>query len=149
LREVAETCFAYPITQHRFDSVSLAAELLGLRPRGVSAARSWQTLVGELLYAPLGLFDAWPDGRPKTFFAFDEAAVRAAQAANPSLAAAAHIVKQAGPGEARRAGHRPGPGDAVLRRRRLQPAGPGSPWAPRRRRRRRAVRVRGAAGRSA
>jgi hypothetical protein len=102
LREVAETCFAHPITRHRFDTVSVAAGLLGLRPRGVSGARAWQTLVGELLYAPLGLFEAWPDGRPKTFFAFDEAAVQVAREANPSLPAVAHTVKQAGPGEARR-----------------------------------------------
>jgi hypothetical protein len=103
LDEVLASCFAHAITQPSFDAARLALGLSALEQRGMPRQRAWQSLVGDLLYRPLGLHDVDDQHRPRTFFAFDRAAVDAARAANPErLPAVAHMIKQPNEGEARR-----------------------------------------------
>ncbi|MEX1364559.1 MAG: hypothetical protein AB1Z98_15640, partial [Nannocystaceae bacterium] len=103
LGQISERCFAHAITQRSFDVGSFAPGMLELNARGVSRTRSWQTLIAERLYAPLGLYHGDERGRPRSFFCFDQAAADAARRANPGLESLrARVVKPPGPGEARR-----------------------------------------------
>jgi hypothetical protein len=103
LDEIASSNFAHAITKESFSVLGLTAGVVEFSKRGVPGSRVWQTVIGDRLYAPLGLHDATQDGQPRTFFAFDGAAVEAAHAANPGLLpATAHVVKQPNTGEARR-----------------------------------------------
>ena len=95
---IGEDCVASGITSD-FTLLDIAVLAFILYELGIPSNMLWQVIIGSTFLLPYGLFPQQTDGLPASYFAYDQSAVAAIQAANPDTSLeteAANVVAQVG-----------------------------------------------------